>query len=477
MYRKYRPQNFNEIAGQEFVTRAIKNSLRENKLSHAYLFNGPRGVGKTTIARLIAKGVNCLKNGISDNPCGECENCREITQGISMDMIEIDAASNRGIDEIRELKEKINYQPVKGRKKVYIIDEVHMLTKEAFNALLKTLEEPPSHVIFILATTEIDKIPDTVISRCQRYDFQLIEKESICNLLAEIAKKENIKIDSESLDLIYRKSEGSARDSFSIFEQVVSNFNGEEIDITKTQKALGVIPNIVLKEFLTLIQKNNKIELIEFIDKIWEDGVIIETFLKDFAYYLKEEFKKDDSLSIDFILKLIGNIFFILNEFKYEEDKRLLGYVLVHEIYKDKVQNRLDSINQKNLQNITQPEIKVENKLVQDVDISVIENNWGNIRQEVKNISRVLFALFNEASPESIQNNILNIQFPEKNQFHVNQIMEIDRKTKIEKIINKICNTKIEINAVCLKDEKMDENDKIINDVIRFFDGEILEQK
>ena len=477
MYRKYRPQNFNEIAGQEFVTRAIKNSLRENKLSHAYLFNGPRGVGKTTIARLIAKGVNCLKNGISDNPCGECENCCEITQGISMDMIEIDAASNRGIDEIRELKEKINYQPVKGRKKVYIIDEVHMLTKEAFNALLKTSEEPPSHVIFILATTEIDKIPDTVISRCQRYDFQLIEKESIHNLLAEIAKKENIKIDSESLDLIYRKSEGSARDSFSIFEQVVSNFNGEEIDITKTQKALGVIPNVILKEFLILIQKNNKIELIEFIDKIWEDGVIIETFLKDFAYYLKEEFKKDDSLSIDFILKLISNIFFILNEFKYEEDKRLLGYVLVHEIYKDKVQNRLNSINQKNLQNITQPEIKVENKLAQDVDISVIENNWGNIRQEVKNISRVLFALFNEASPESIQNNILNIQFPEKNQFHVNQIMEIDRKTKIEKIINKICNTKIEINAVCLKDEKIDENDKIINDVIRFFDGEILEQK
>jgi len=231
--RKYRPQSFRDVVGQQAITNTLLNAIENNHLAQALLFTGPRGVGKTTIARLIAKGVNCLNaEDVTDNPCGVCDNCREISQGISMDMIEIDAASNRGIDEIRELKEKINYQPVKGRKKIYIIDEVHMLTKEAFNALLKTLEEPPAHVIFILATTELEKILPTIISRCQRYDFLPIDRKNIINLLRGVAEKENIDIDDGSLELVYRKSEGSARDSFSIFEQVISNFEGEKIDIS-----------------------------------------------------------------------------------------------------------------------------------------------------------------------------------------------------------------------------------------------------
>lgn len=330
LYRKYRPQSFNKLYGQEHIVRAIKNSLDNDKLSHAYLFNGPRGVGKTTIARLIAKGVNCLTNGQSSNPCGDCENCNEITKGISHDIIEIDAASNRGIDEIRELKESTGYLPVKCRKKVYIIDEVHMLTKEAFNALLKILEEPPKHVIFILATTEIEKIPDTVISRCQRYDFKTISEIDILNMLKHVAEQEKIDIDDDSLELIYQKSGGSARDSFSIFEQVVSNYINDTITVELTEKVLGIVPKIIHNSFLELIEKKDKEEIINLIDKLWNEGIQIDQFLRDFCKFVKYQ-----DIDVEFKIKIISNIYDVLFKFKNEEDKRLLSYLIIDRILKE----------------------------------------------------------------------------------------------------------------------------------------------
>ena len=330
LYRKYRPQNFEQLYGQQNIVEAIKNSLDNNKMSHAYLFNGPRGVGKTTIARLIAKGINCLNNGPSSIPCDECENCREIVNGSAMDIIEIDAASNRGIDEIRDLKESTGYLPVTCRKKIYIIDEVHMLTKEAFNALLKILEEPPQHILFILATTEIEKIPDTVISRCQRYDFKTLSENDIVNMLINVAEKENIKIDEESLNLIYQKSEGSARDSFSIFEQVISNYyHLDQITLELTEKSIGLVSSKVHNEFLENIEKENKEDIISQIDDLWNNGIQIDQFLKDFCKYVKRS-----NVNIDLKIKIISAVYDILNKFRNEEDKRLISYLIIDKILK-----------------------------------------------------------------------------------------------------------------------------------------------
>lgn len=331
LYRKYRPESFENVFGQEHIKRAISNALKENQLSHAYLFNGPRGVGKTTIARLIAKSVNCLVKGISDNPCMNCENCIEIKNGSSLDVIEIDAASNRGIQEIRQLKENIQYQPVKCRKKVYIIDEVHMLTKEAFNALLKTLEEPPEHVIFILATTEIDKIPDTIISRCGCYDFKTLSKNEILDMLNYCVKSENINIDNESLELVYLKSGGSARDSFSILEKLISTYIGENINLEKTQKALGIIPIAYLDKFYKIISEDDKQNAFDFIDLLYRDTFQIDVFFKDFCDYLKE-----NENDINRKIRAIGLIYENINKFKYEDDKRILGYVIIYELF-DKI--------------------------------------------------------------------------------------------------------------------------------------------
>ncbi|MDH3599593.1 MAG: DNA polymerase III subunit gamma/tau, partial [Candidatus Tectomicrobia bacterium] len=249
--RKWRPQTFDDVVEQQHVTRTLKNAIQLNRVAHAYLFAGTRGVGKTTMARVLAKALNC-DHGPTPEPCGACTACLEITQGASMDIVEIDGASNRGIDEIRDLREALRYLPTRGRYKIYIIDEVHMLTKEAFNALLKTLEEPPPHVVFIFATTELDKIPYTILSRCQRFEFKRVSLSGIVSHLDHIIQREGLSISRASLLRVAKAAEGSMRDAQSLLDQVVA-YCGTEANDDEVGHLLGSVGSETLARCLSAL--------------------------------------------------------------------------------------------------------------------------------------------------------------------------------------------------------------------------------
>ncbi|HES58405.1 MAG TPA: DNA polymerase III subunit gamma/tau, partial [Firmicutes bacterium] len=237
LYRKWRPRLWDEVVGQQHVIQTLRHAVAADRVAHAYLFAGPRGTGKTTTARLLAKAVNCLEPDLASRPCGECEHCSSMDRARFLDLIEIDAASNTSVDDVRDLREKINFSPNQGRFKVYIIDEVHMLSTAAFNALLKTLEEPPAHAIFILATTEVHKIPATVLSRCQRHEFRRIPVADIVALLQRLAKDEDIQVEAEALNLVARQSTGSLRDAISLLDQLAAT--GDAITLDLAQNVLG----------------------------------------------------------------------------------------------------------------------------------------------------------------------------------------------------------------------------------------------
>ena len=284
--RKWRPQTFEEVVGQKPITQALQNAIATQRVAHAYLFAGARGVGKTSVARILAKGLNC-QEGPTDHPCDHCSFCHEIREGISVDVLEIDGASNRGINEIRELRENVKYLPSKSKHKVYIIDEVHMLTPEAFNALLKTLEEPPPHVIFVFATTEPHKIPLTILSRCQRYDFKRIPLASIVGQLQKIATEEGVEISDQSLHLIAREAEGSMRDAQSLLDQVLS-FCGQKVSDEGVIEVLGIIDRKILQDAIRALADGDKARLLQIAEEVHRFGYDIKEFCGELAKLLRD---------------------------------------------------------------------------------------------------------------------------------------------------------------------------------------------
>ena len=286
LYRKARPQTFEEVKGQDHIVKTLKNQVRAGRAQHAYLFCGTRGTGKTSVAKIMAKAVNC-EHPVDGSPCNECASCRAIAAGNSMNVIEIDAASNNGVDNIREIVEEVRYRPTQGNFKVYIIDEVHMLSAGAFNALLKTLEEPPSYVIFILATTESGKIPTTILSRCQRYDFRRIDQETMIARMRELTERENVEAEERALRFVARSADGSMRDALSLLDQCMAFYMGETLTYEKALSALGAVDTDVFGELLGEIIAGNAGRAILIFEKIIERGREVGQFVSDFIWYMR----------------------------------------------------------------------------------------------------------------------------------------------------------------------------------------------
>ncbi|MDD4382371.1 MAG: DNA polymerase III subunit gamma/tau [Candidatus Dojkabacteria bacterium] len=488
LYRKYRAQDFDQLVGQSHITKLLKNAVKSNQISQAYLFVGSRGTGKTSTARILTKAVNCLKPKEDGNPCNECEICKGITNGTLMDLIEIDAASNRGIDQIRELKEKIGFSPADSKYKVYVIDEVHMLTTEAFNALLKTLEEPPSHVIFILATTDVHKLPPTILSRCQRYDFRLGTADEIERLIKDIASKEGIKIDKEALNILVQNAKGSYRDALSLLDVVFSGQDGGVKHITEREvrNILGLPEFDQVISLLKNLTAGVGIRSLEIVEDLEKKGVNLQQFtnytLEILREILVQKIKGTTSKEYDFtkdidlktIHKLINLFLDAENKIKYANNQALVLEMIIPEMVRTDVEE-IKIVNKdvkKKIQKTREvSEESSEEEEEEDTDdesvtVEDIKGKWETFITEIKPFNGHLYAFLGGARIKDFKEKTLTIEVPFS--FHKDRIEIPKSRDIICQTFNKVygtnCKVVCNVNENC-KPKKQSEPDFVLRNL------------
>ena len=366
LYRKFRPDNFADVKGQDHIVTTLTNQIKHNRIGHAYLFCGTRGTGKTTVAKILAKAVNC-EHPVNGSPCNECAMCKAIQSGTAMNVIEIDAASNNGVDNIREIREEVSYRPTEGKYKVYIIDEVHMLSVGAFNALLKTLEEPPSYVMFILATTEAHKIPITILSRCQRYDFHRITIDTIAARLDELLKVEGIEAEEKAVRYVAKAGDGSMRDALSLLDQCIAFYLGQELTYDKVLEVLGAVDTEVFSKLLRKVIQGDVTGSIHILEELIVGGRELSQFVGDFTWYMRnlllvktsedpeeaidvssENMKllKEEStmLDVETLMRYIRIFSDLSNQIRYATQKRVLVEIALIKLCRPAMETNLDSV-------------------------------------------------------------------------------------------------------------------------------------
>ncbi len=513
--RKWRPQIFDQVIGQDEVVKRLKNAITQNRLGHAFLFAGPHGVGKTSTARILAKSLNCLKNGPSVTPCGECASCKEITEGRSLDVIEIDGASNRGIDEIRSLREHVKFAPTRSKFKIYIIDEVHQITPDGFNALLKTLEEPPEFVKFIFATTHAHKVIPTILSRCQRFNFRKIPVLKIIEQLKVISREEKLSVEESVFLSIAKASEGALRDAESMLDELIT-FSKNKISLNDIIAVLGIIDQEFLFEMTDFIVDKKPIDAVKLLDNAIEQGKDISTIINNLIEHYRnllvvklddkydaqlidlpqESFKRLSEQSKKLSLKAIFASFSALMGVS-EAARKLLNFKIPLELVilrlstpaelpisvkdnsslqeKAKKEEKPISVNASKEPN---PQEEKQPKPIKNlIEIGRVKELWPNILEGVSKIKVYIMHCMENTVPIKIHNNILTLGLSKKFSFHKEALTSRDNTALIEKVITELTGSDIRLKLEILKHDPQEEQeqDETINSALDIFKGKVID--